>query len=188
MPKRKPGDNQEKTLESKYIFKGRVVNLRVDNVITSDGRHTTREIVEHPACIAVIPLDTEDNILMVSQYRTPVKKILLEIPAGGIEKGEDVKAAVMREMQEEIGFKPKKLVFLAGFYSSAGFCDEYLHLYLATDLIPSRLHAEDTAEIKLVRVPVKQALGMIKSGKIQDAKSVAGILLLLEYRRTRQSP
>ncbi len=187
MAKRKPGDFTEKTLESKYVFKGRAVNVRIDTVITSDGRRTTREIVEHPACIAVVPLDAEDNILMVSQYRTPVGKDLLEIPAGGIEKGEDIEAAVMREMQEEIGFKPKKLIHLTGFYSSAGYSNEYLHLYLATDLFPSRLHAEDTAEIKLVRVPIKQALGMIKSGKIQDAKSIAGILLLQEYRKTHKN-
>jgi ADP-ribose pyrophosphatase len=184
MPKRKTYNAPEKILESKYIFKGRAVNLRVDNVVTSDGRRTTREIVEHQACIAVVPIDAKDNVLMVRQYRSPVGKSLLEIPAGGIEKGETVRAAVIREMQEEIGFKPRKLKSLAGFYSTPGFTNEYLHLYLATELTPSRLHAEDTAEIKLVRVPIKRVLGMIKSGKIQDAKSIASLLLLLEYRKT----
>jgi ADP-ribose pyrophosphatase len=183
MPNRKPGDDAEKTLSSKYIYKGRVIKLRVDTVITADGRRTTREIVEHPGAVVVVPLDVDDNILMVNQFRTPLGKNLLEIPAGGIDKGEDAEAAVIREMQEETGFKPQKLVFLAGFYSAPGFSTEYLHLYLATDLIPSRLTAEDTAGIELVRVPLAQALEMISSGEIQDAKSIAGLLLLLEYRK-----
>lgn len=183
MPKKKSAASPEKVLKSKYVFKGRAVNLRVDTVITSDGHRTTREIVEHPACIAVVPIDEKDNVLMVRQYRSPIGESLLEIPAGGIEKGETVKAAVIREMQEEIGFKSRKLKFLTGYYSTAGFCNEYMHLYLATDLIPSRLHAEDTNEIELVRVPFKQTLGMIKSGEIQDAKSIAGLLLLREYRK-----
>ena len=174
---------QGRTLSSRVIYEGRAVKLRVDTVQMPDGRKTTREIVEHASCVAVVPIDAKDNILMVHQYRSPVGKSLLEIPAGGIEKGETVKAAVIREMREEIGFKPRKLVFLTGFYSSAGFCNEYLHLYLATDLAPSRLHAEDTAEIELVRVPMKWVLGMIKSGEIQDAKSIAGLLLTLEYRK-----
>ena len=129
----------EKTLSRKYIFKGHVIKLRVDTVVTADGRRTTREIVEHPDAVVVVPLDAEDNVLMVNQFRTPLGKNLLEIPAGGIEKGEDAEAAVIREMQEETGFKPQKLVFLAGFYTSPGFSNEYLHLYLATDLVPSRL-------------------------------------------------
>jgi ADP-ribose pyrophosphatase len=184
MPKRKLGATPEKVLKSKYIFKGRAINLRVDNVITRDGRRTTREIVEHPACIAVVPIDAKDNVLMVRQYRSPIGKDLLEIPAGGIENTETVKEAVTRELQEEIGFKPRRLKFLTIFYSTPGFTDEYLHLYLATDLVPSRLPAEDTAEIELVRVPIKRVLGMIKSGEIQDAKSIAGLLLTLEYRKT----
>ncbi|MGD0781031.1 MAG: NUDIX hydrolase [Dehalococcoidales bacterium] len=185
MPKKKPDNAPEKTLESKYIFKGRALNLRVDTIITADGRRTTREIVEHRGAVVVVPLDAEDNVLMVNQYRTPLAKNLLEIPAGGIEKGEDDEAAVIREMQEETGFKPQKLVFLAGFYSTPGFSNEYLHLYLATDLVPSRRHAEDTADIKLVRAPVGKVREMILSGKIQDAKSIAGLLFMLEWRKKK---
>ncbi len=183
MPKRKPGDAPEKTLSSKYIFKGQAVNLRVDTIETSDGRRTTREIAEHADAIVVVPVDANDNVLLVNQYRTPLGKNLLEVPAGGIEKGEDAEAAVVREMQEETGYKPQKLVFLAGFYSAPGFSNEYLHLYLATDLIPSRLEGDDTAGIELVRVPVAQVRELILSGKIEDAKSIAGLLLMLEYRK-----
>ena len=185
MLKRKTDSTAEKTLLRKYIYEGRVIKLRVDTVITADGHHTTREIVEHPDAVVVVAIDADDNVLLVNQYRTPMGKNLLEIPAGGIEKGEDAEAAVIREMQEETGYKPQKLVFLTGFYSTPGFSDEYLHLYLATDLVPSRLHAEDTAGIELVRVPISQIMELISSGRIQDAKSIAGLLLLLEYRRAR---
>jgi ADP-ribose pyrophosphatase len=184
MPKRKPADTAEKTLESKYIFKGRAFKVRIDTVVTTNGRRTTREIVEHPGAVVIVPLDADDNVLMVNQFRTPTGKNLLEIPAGGIEKGEDAAVTAIREMQEETGYKPQKLVFLTGFYSTPGFSTEYLRLYIATDLIPSRLTAEDTAGIELVCVPVREVLEMILSGKIQDAKSIAGLLLMLEWRKT----
>ncbi len=183
MRKRKPGDAAEKTLDRKYIFEGRTINLRVDTVLTADGRRATREIVEHPDAVVMAPLDADNNVLMVNQFRAPLGKNLLEIPAGGIEKGEDAEAAVIREMQEETGFKPRKLVFLTGFYTAPGFSNEYLHLYLVTDLVPSRLTAEDTTGIELVRVPVSQVREMISSGRTQDAKSIVGLMLMLEYRK-----
>jgi len=173
----------EKTLSSKVIFEGRAVRLRVDTVETIDGRTSTREIVEHAECIAVIAVDTDGNVLLVKQFRTPLQKELLEIPAGGIDDGEDAEAAVIREMQEETGFRPQKLERLCGFYSSPGFCDEYLHLYLATDLVAGRLYAEDTAGIELVRVPVAQIPELVTSGRIEDCKSIAGLCYYLEYRK-----
>ena len=182
MPRGKPRLAAEKLISSHTVFEGRILKLRVDTVQTADGRKSTREIIEHAACIAVIPVDTDDNILLVKQYRRAPDKELLEIPAGGINEGEDAEEAVIREMQEEIGFRPQKLERLGGFYSSPGFCNEYLHLYLATGLVPSRLHAEDTAGIEVVRVPVPQINDLISSGKIEDAKTVAGLLYYLHYR------
>jgi ADP-ribose pyrophosphatase len=119
--------------------------------------------------------------MLVSQFRKPVEKELLEIPAGGIDPGEDPVAAVRRELREEIGYLPEKVDRLGGFYSAPGFCTEYLYLYLATDLVPSPLQAEDTESIRLVRVPVSQILSLITSGTICDAKSIAGLLTFLEY-------
>jgi len=185
MPKKKAGDTAEKTLRRKYVFEGRLIKVRVDTVVAPDGHHAIREIVEHPDAVVMVALNEEDNVLLVNQYRTPVGKNLLEIPAGVIEKGEDAEATVIREMQEETGYKPQKLVFLTGFYSTPGFSTEYLHLYLATDLVPSRLNAEDTAGIELVCVPVSKITELIISGRIQDAKTIASLLLFLEYRKTR---
>jgi len=174
---------QEKTLSSKIIFDGRAVKFRVDTIRMPDGRQTTREIVEHADCIAVVAVDDKNNVLLVSQFREAVEKELLEIPAGGIDPGEDVETAVKREMQEETGYLPQKLVKLAGFYSAPGYATEYLHLYLATDLVPSRLVAEDTEGIKVIRVPVSRISEMLASDKICDAKSIAGLYMFLEYRK-----
>jgi len=175
----------EETLSSEVVFDGRAIKVRVDTVRKPGGRQTTREIVEHSPVIAVIAVDAGDNILLVKQYRRAIDKELLEIPAGGIDEGEDPEAAVVREMQEETGFRPRKLVRLGGFYAAPGYATEYLHVYLATDLVPGHLHAEDTDEIELLRVPVKDIPGLIASGKFEDAKTIAGLLFYLEYRKNR---
>jgi len=175
----------EKTLSSRLIYSGRAVRLRIDTVQMPSGRETTREIVEHSDCVVVVALDADDNVLLVNQYRKAIEKELLEIPAGGIEPGEDPVAAVQREMREETGFLPRKIERLGGFYSTPGYCTEYLYLYLATDLKPSPLEAEDTESINVVWVPLKEILGLIASGKICDSKSIAGLLAYLEYRKAR---
>lgn len=176
----------EETLSTRIIYEGRVLTLRVDTVRTIDGRKSTREVVQHAACVTVIPVDAEGNILLVKQYRQAVGKDLLEIPAGGIDPGEVPEATVIRELQEEIGFKPGKLERLGGFYAAPGYATEYLHVYLATGLAPSRLHAEDTDEIEVVKVPLAEVPALIASGKIEDAKSIAGLLMYLEYRKSHR--
>ena len=169
--------SEEKTLSSQLIHDGLVVKLRVDTVNIPGGRETRREVVEHIDCVAIVAIDTDDNLLLVKQFRKPVEKELLEIPAGGIEPGEDPVTTVRREMQEETGYLPQKVERLGGFYPAPGFCTEYLYLYLATDLTPSQLHAEDTESIKLTQVPISQIPSLITSGSICDAKSVAGLLI-----------
>ena len=174
-------------LSSEVIFDGKIVRLRIDTVQTEDGRQVTREIIEHEEVIAVIPVDAEDNVLLVKQYRRAADREMLEIPAGGIDPGEDAEEAVIREMQEETGFRPQKLERLGGFFTSPGFCTEYIHLYLAVDLVPDQLHAEDTAGIEIVRVPISQRQELVVSGKIEDAKTIAGLLAYLEYRKTLEA-
>jgi ADP-ribose pyrophosphatase len=187
MPGRNPELKKDKVLSSKAIYEGRILSLRVDTVETADGQQSTREIVARTDCIGVVPVDADDNIIMVKQYRLATGKELLEIPAGGIDPGEDAVVAVTREMQEETGLRPQRVERLTGFYLSPGFCSEYLHLYLAADLMPDPLSAEDTAGIEVVRVPVAQVTGLIASGQIEDAKSIAGLLMYLERRRVRKN-
>ncbi|MFC2035785.1 NUDIX hydrolase [Chloroflexota bacterium] len=174
---------EEKMLSSRLIYKGQAIRLRVDKVRMPTGRDTTREIVEHSDCVAIVAIDVDDNVLLVKQFREAVGKELLEIPAGGIETDENPQDCVRRELQEETGYLPKKIEKLGGFYLAPGYCTEYLCLYLATDLTPSRLYADDTESIELVRVPVTQILSLIAVGSICDAKSITGLFAFLEYRK-----
>ncbi len=176
----------EETLSSQLIYDGRAVKLRVDSVRLSNGRQTTREIVEHSDCIAVVVIDANNNVLLVKQFRKPVENELLEIPAGGIDPGEDPEEAVNRELREEIGYLPRKVQRLGGFYSAPGYCTEYLYLYLATELVPSQLIAEDTEAINVVRVPIEDIPELIASGHICDAKSIAGLLAYLNRFKEKQ--
>ncbi len=174
--------SEEKTLSSRQAFDGGHLRLRIDTVRTADGGESTREIIEIGDAVVVIAVDADDNILMVRQYRKAVEMELLELPAGGIDPDEDPEETVRREMQEETGYLPGKVERLGGFYSTPGFCTEYLYLYLANELTPSQLHAEDTAGISLVRVPMKEIHDLLASGRIKDAKSIAGLHMFLEYR------
>jgi ADP-ribose pyrophosphatase len=115
-------------------------------------------------------------VLLVSQFRHAADKELLELPAGGIDGSEMPEDTARREMQEETGYFPGKLESMGGFYSAPGYAAEFLYLFLATELTPARLIAEDTEEIKLLKVPLKEALEMIRTGGIEDAKSIAGLL------------
>ena len=166
----------EETLSSKIVFKGDLFSVRLDQIRLPDGSASTREIVEHSDAVVVVPVDRSSNILLVKQYRRAAGKSLLELPAGGIEPGENPLETVKREMQEEIGYLPNKITGMGGFYASPGYNTEYLHLYMATDLVPAKLHAEDTDSIEVVPVPIKSITDYIKSGKICDSKSIAGIL------------
>lgn len=171
----------EKVIASRRVFEGRILKLRVDTVLTADGRTSTREIVEHAACVAIIAVDGKGNIVLVRQYRQATGKELLEIPAGGIDPGETPEEAVSREMQEEAGLRPGRVRRLGGFYTTPGFSNEYLYLYLATDLAPGRLQAEDTAGIEVVKMPLAEAISLISSGHIEDAKTIAGLLYYRDY-------
>jgi len=173
----------EKKLSSQQIYSGRAVNLSVDTVEKPSGKKATREVVEHSACIAAVVLDDQHNVLLVRQFRYPVGRFLLEIPAGGIDDGEEPQDCVRRELQEEIGYLPRKIDKLGGFYSIPGYGTEYLHCYLATNLVPSRLVAEDTQGIELARVPTNQIPQLIASGEICDAKSIAALLTFLFIRQ-----
>ena len=175
----------EKKLSTQQIYRGRAVNIRVDTVEKAGGTKTTREVVEHSDCIAVVAIDEQGNLLLVRQFRHAVDRFLLEVPAGGIDPGEDPIDAVRRELQEEIGYFPRRIDKLGGFYATPGYGTEYLHCFLATDLVPARLVAEDTDEIELVRVSPSEIPRLIASGEICDAKSIAALLMFLFIRKDK---
>jgi ADP-ribose pyrophosphatase len=173
-----------RTLSSRYVYAGHNIRLRVDGVVLPSGKETVREVVEHDGAVAIVAVDEKDHLLLVRQFRHAVNKELLEIPAGGVDRGETPEETATREMQEETGYAPGKLLRLGGFYSAPGYASEYLYLFMATDLVPARLFAEDTEEIKLVRIPLDEAVELIHSGEIQDAKTIAGLLYYLKFKPT----
>ena len=169
----------EPTIESKDIYQGRIIKLRVDTVQLPSGRTTTREIVEHEDAVCVVPIDENNNVLMVRQYRKAAQLNLLEVPAGGVEAGETPDETVLRELQEEVSVTSGSLRRLSGFWVSPGWATEFMHAYLATDLTPASLPADDDEYISVKRVPLDSIPGLIESGEIQDSKSIASLLLAL---------
>ena len=169
----------EPTIESKDIYQGRIIKLRVDTVQLPSGRTTTREIVEHEDAVCVVPIDENNNVLMVRQYRKAAQLNLLEVPAGGVEAGETPDETVLRELQEEVSVTSGSLRRLSGFWVSPGWATEFMHAYLATDLTPASLPADDDEYISVERVPLDIIPELIESGEIQDSKSIASLLLAL---------
>jgi len=168
----------EKTLDSEEIFSGKLIKVRVDKVSLPDGRESTREIVEHADAVAVIPVDNENNIWMVRQYRKAVEQVLLEIPAGLLEKNEDVLTGAQRELAEETGLRAKKWEKILSYYTTAGFSNEKIHIYLAGNLESGETNPDSDEFLEVVKVPLQQAYNYIFAGKIIDGKSIIGIQYL----------
>ena len=175
----------EKKLATQQVYQGRAVSIHVDTVEKASGKKTTREVVEHSDCVAVVVIDEQGNVILVGQFRHAVDRFLLEIPAGGIDPGEGPVDAVRRELQEETGYFPRKVDKLGGFYSVPGYGTEYLHCFVATDLVPARLVAEDTDDIELVHISPNDIPGLIASGEICDAKSIAALLMFLFIQQAK---
>ena len=165
---------RERVIDSQHVYEGRAIRIRVDSVGKPNGRMTTREVVEHVDCVVVLPIDSKGNILLERQYRHAVSRELLELPAGSIDPGETPEEAAVRELREETGYKPGKLEKLGGFYAAPGYCTEYLHFFRASELVRSPLTAEDTDEIKVVPTAPADIGRLIASGRICDAKTIAG--------------
>lgn len=164
----------ERVVESRRLFEGRIVNLRVDTVELQKGRRATREVVEHGEVVAMVPLEGED-VLLVRQYRLPTEEVLLEVPAGGVDEGESAEEAAQRELGEECGRRAGRLERLGGFYVSPGFCNEFVHVFLATELEPVPLRPDPDEELALVRLPLSEALRLVDAEEIRDGKSIIGL-------------
>ena len=166
----------EKTLSKTREFEGRLLTLDVHQVELEDGSRSSREIVLHPDVVCCVVLTKELETVLVRQYRKPIEKPILEIPAGKIDPGEDAHLAAVRELREEVGFQDGKVVHLMDFYSSPGFCNEKLGLFLATEAVLGEQELDEGEFIELVRVPFVEAKRMALQGELGDAKTVAGIL------------
>lgn len=166
----------EKILHSEYLYRGRVIKLRLDQVRLANQHVAAREVVEHRGAVAIIALDGNQNVLLVRQYRAGVQRELLEIPAGTLEDGEDPALCAVRELKEETGYTAAQWESLGYFYSSPGFCTEKLYLYLARELTPGSATPEEDELISVVQMPLAQVVQSINQGELPDAKTIVGIM------------
>jgi len=170
---------EEKTISRKNIYQGKIIDLTVEEVILPGGRATTREIVKHSGSVAIVPLVDKDKILLIQQYRKPMEEVILEIPAGRIEKGESLEECARRELQEETGYRPSTLKRLTSLYPTPGYCDEVIHLFLAEELKKGEKNNQEDEFIKQVILNKQQVVKRIKEGQIRDGKTIAGVLLYI---------
>ncbi|MCX5751174.1 MAG: NUDIX hydrolase [Candidatus Saganbacteria bacterium] len=172
---------KEKLIKTKYIYKGRIINLRCDEVKMPNGKVAGREVIEHRGAVAVVALTEKKEVLLVKQYRHPTRRELWEIPAGIPEKGENGIAAAKRELEEETGFKAQKVKELCWAYASPGYSSEIIKYYFAEGLAKT---AQDLDEDELVVAHAfhfSKVLSMIKTGKIKDNKTILAILFVKEF-------
>jgi len=175
-------DFQEKTMASKKIFQGKIINLRKDKVRLPNGKITNREIVEHPGAVVILALNEKKEILMIRQFRKATEEVIWELPAGKIERGETLENCAKRELVEETGYYPKKIEELLTYFSAPGFCDEKLTLFFTEDL-EKRCKNEDEDEfIQVENLTIDQALKMVENNLIKDAKTIIGILYMALYK------
>jgi ADP-ribose pyrophosphatase len=167
---------EERIVGSEDVYDGRVVHLRVDTIRRADGQTYRREVIRHGGAVAMVALDEDGQVFLVRQYRAGAERLLLEIPAGGLEPGEPPAACARRELQEEIGYYPEEMVELGGFWVAASYTSEYITLYLMRNLRPSRLEGDLDEDISVERVPFEQALQMALSNEIADSKTVIGLV------------
>ena len=169
-------DLTERTIESKTMFQGRIITVLLDTAGLPDGGTAQREVVLHPGGVAVLALDEADNVALVRQYRYPLHGLLLELPAGKLDPGEDHRPAAIRELSEETGLEAGELTYLGCLLASPGFCTERLHMYLARDLRKKESHPDEDEFLNVITMPFQQLLEQVMDGTVEDAKTVATVL------------
>jgi len=170
-------DHIPQVVSTEQIYKGKVINLRRDEILNADRKIVNREVVEHPGGAAVLAVDDNGNAYFVRQYRHPVGESLLEIPAGKLDPEENPLDCAVRELAEEVGVKANEIRQIAVYYSTPGFTSEKLYLYLATNLVQIPRQMQEDEDIDVIVFPLKEAIRMAIQGEITDGKTLIALLL-----------
>lgn len=173
------GIKTEKTIDHRMMYEGKMLHVYYDEVDIS-GETFRREVVKHPGAAAIIPITEDKEIVFVKQYRYPIKQALLEIPAGKLDKGEEPGVCAVRELEEETGCigTLRKIGYI---YTTPGFCDEKIHLYIADHLVHTQQYLDEGEYLDIVKMPLEEVFHMIREGKITDAKTLSAFAIASEY-------
>lgn len=166
---------KEQRISRKEVFHGKLIQVFQDEAILA-GRKVTREVALHQEASAIIPVNDKGEILFVEQYRYPIEEVLLEIPAGKVDPGEDADTCARRELEEEAGVRGD-LSYLGFTWTTPGFCNEKIHLYLATNLVKTHQHLDEGEFLDVLTIPVKKVYDMLAKGQITDAKTMAALAI-----------
>jgi len=179
---------EEKTIHSTPIYDGKIINVRVDDVELANGIRSKREIVTHPGAVAIIPITQDKKIVFVKQYRKPLEKTILEIPAGRLEEGEEPEKTAIRELEEETGYTTDQASFITSFYTSPGFANELMYVYFSNKLLVATNPSlgDEHGQIETVELSIEEAVQYVQEGKIQDAKTNYAVLYMQMLERMNQ--
>ena len=167
---------KESTISSKKVYEGSFLDVRKDIVNLPDGNTSTREWINHPGAACIIPVLSDGRLALIKQYRYPVKSIMIELPAGKLDAGEDPEECAVRELEEEIGYSAGKLTFVSKIHPAIGFANEEMWIFLAENLIKSQKNTDRDEFVELIPTSIKDSVKMVWNGTITDVKTIIGIL------------
>jgi ADP-ribose pyrophosphatase len=171
-------------LSTRRLYEGKVLSLDLDEVEEPGGVKVTREVVRHAGSVAALPVTPDGELILVRQYRYAVDEPVWELPAGRLDPGESPEAGIQRELREEIGHRAERLEKIAFFYTTPGFCDEAMHVFRATGLVPDAASADDDERIETATITLDRAEEMIAAGELREGKTLVAVLLELRRRRS----
>lgn len=166
----------EQTVSSQTVFEGKIITVKVDKALLPNGAQAGREVVEHPGGVCILALREDGTVPLVRQFRYPLGDVMLELPAGKLEHGEEPRPAAIRELGEEVGLEPGELTDLGFIYVSPGFCTEKLHMYLARNVKTVPVHPDEDEFLDIVNLPFEKLVELVMSGQLTDGKTVATVL------------
>lgn len=166
---------EEKTMKSERIYDGKILNLRVDTVELPNKKYSKREVVEYSGAVGIVAINDKNEIVLVKQYRKPIEKFLLEIPAGKLEINEEPRETALRELKEETGYTTNNLEYLLEFYPSPGMATSKIHIFLARDLVPGESDEDDGEFLEVIHMDLDELIRKINRGDILDSKTLIGV-------------